>query len=58
MRRINYICDGREYTATFEGDEVASIYDWREARYLNEDRESNVRERSHVWVTAYTMAED
>ena len=57
MRRVNFIYDGREYTANFTDDEITSIYDWGEARYLKEDTDTNVRERPHIWTAAYTMAE-
>ena len=57
MRRVNFIYDGKEYTANLAEDEIVSIYDWSEARYLKEDSDTNVRERPHIWTAAYTMAE-
>lgn len=57
MRRVNFIYGGKEYTADFADDEIISLYDWSEARYLKEDSDTNVRERPHIWTAAYTMAE-
>jgi hypothetical protein len=58
MKRINFIFGGREYAAHFTDDgEVFMIYDYSESRFLDEDKETNERERPNVWVAAYTMAE-
>lgn len=56
MQRINFIFSGMEYTATFSADgDCESVYSWSESRYLNENNETNERERPGVWVAAYSM---
>jgi hypothetical protein len=56
---INYILEGREYCATFNDDgDCALIYSISEDRFLRTDNDSGDRERPHVWVAAYTMAEE
>lgn len=58
MRRMNFTLDGREYSATFDDDgDCASIYSVSEGRFLRTDNDSGERERPHIWVAAYTMAE-
>lgn len=59
MRRVNFILQGREYSATFDADgDCIKIYSFDDGRFLNEDTESNERERSHVWTAAYAMLDD
>ena len=57
MENFNFILNGCEYAAFFEGDEVSFIYSVSEGRHLLQDHESNERERPQVWVAAYTMRE-
>lgn len=56
LQRIDFTLDGRKFTTYFnaEGD-IHGIYDWFLDRFLNEDKETNVRERPSVWIAAYTM---
>lgn len=59
MATINFIFGGQEYAATFNRDgDCERIYSYREHRYLEDDGESGVRERPHVWTAAYTMLGD
>ena len=59
MQRVNFIFNGAEFTATFDGDgECVSIYSWNGACYLKNDPETNERENPGVWTAAYTMREE
>ena len=59
MRRVNFILEGREYSATFDADgDCTMIYSFDDGRFLREDSESCERERNHVWTAAYTMLEN
>lgn len=56
MRRVNFILEGREYSATFDADgDCTMIYSFNEGRFLNQDMEASARERPHVWTAAYAM---
>lgn len=56
MPNINFVLEGREYSATFNGDgDCEKIYSVVDGRFLAEDPETNKREKPYVWVTAYAM---
>ena len=56
LQRIDFTLDGRKFTAYFNGvGDIHGIYDWLLDRFLNEDKETNERERPSVWIAAYTM---
>lgn len=56
MKRIDFIFDGRKFTTYYNADgDIYRIYDWFLDRFLNEDTETNERERPGVWVAAYAM---
>lgn len=57
MEKINFLLSGREYCATYNGEDVESIYSLTEHRFLNYDSETNTRESPHIWVAAYAMRE-
>lgn len=56
MQRVNFIFEGMEYSAAFDDDgDCTGVYSYGEHRFLNENTETNERERPHVWTAAYTM---
>ncbi len=56
MQRVNFILEGREYSATFDADgDCTMIYSFGDGRFLKQDMEENKRERPHVWTAAYAM---
>ena len=58
LRRIDFIFDGRKFTAYFNGDgDIAHLYDWFLDRFLLENKETAERERPGAWVAAYSFLE-
>lgn len=59
MQRVNFIFNGREYSAQFDAElDCVSVYDCNAARYLSVNHETGVREHKEVWIAAYTMLSD
>ena len=56
MRRVNFILEGKEFSATFDAEgDCINIYSFDEGRFLKQDMEEGKRERPHVWTAAYAM---
>ena len=56
LKRIDFTLDGRKFTTYYnEVGDIHGIYDWLLDRFLNENKETNERERPNVWIAAYTM---